>query len=214
MKSTRMRVLLVIVLFAVVGVAVSCTLLTRRQSADVWTPAPVTRTTEEPTRTGAILPSLTAARDQVSPTPAPATATPTPTRRPPTATATLKPAATADPHLTTITEADVAQAVASDASKASGLVAENLAVRFTDGKMRLTASKLAYGPVQVQALDLVGRLVAVNGQLQLEAESIAPRGLVALLIPTVANQALAQFTSQWYVEEVRTLEGRLEVRIR
>lgn len=226
MKSTRIRVLLVIVLFAVLGVAVSCTMLARRQSADVWTPAPVTRTTVQPTRTGAILPSPTATRGQVSPTlaptathtprptPTPAPATVVPTRLPPTATATLKPAATADPHLIIITEADVAKAVGSDATKASGLVAENLTVRFTGGKMRLTASKLAYGPVQVQNLDLVGRLVAVNGQLQLEAESIAPRGLVALLIPTVANQALAQFTSQWYVEEVRTLEGRLEVRIR
>ncbi|MCX6029138.1 MAG: hypothetical protein NT169_07520 [Chloroflexi bacterium] len=226
MKSTHRRVLLIVVLFAVVGVAISCTVLTRRQSADVWTPAPVTRTTAQPTRTGAILPSPTASRSQVSPTSlltatdtprptsTPALPTAVPTRRPPTAAASLKPTATADPHLIFITEADVVNSVASDAARQSGLAAENLTVRFTDGKMRLTASKLTYGPVQVQNLDLVGRLVAVNGQLQLQAESIAPRGLVAMLIPTVANQALAQLASQWYVEEVRTLEGRLEVRIR
>ena len=87
-------------------------------------------------------------------------------------------------------------------------------MRFTGGKIRITASKLAYGPVQVQNLDLGGRLVAHNGQLQLETESISPRNLVTSLIPTLANQALAQLASQWYVEEVRTLEGRLEVRIR
>jgi hypothetical protein len=80
--------------------------------------------------------------------------------------------------------------------------------------MRITADKLAYGPAQVQNLDLVGRLVAQNGQLQLETESVSPRNLVTALLPTLANQALAQFTAQWYVEEVRTLEGRLEVRIR
>jgi hypothetical protein len=144
--------------------------------------------------------------------PAPATAVPT--RRPPTAAATLQPAATADPHLVVITEADIQQAVASGATTQSGLIAEELVVRFTGGKLRLTASKLAYGPVQVQNLDLVGRLVAQNGQLQLETESISPRNLVTSLIPTLANQALAQLASQWYVEEVRTLEGRLEVRIR
>ena len=61
---------------------------------------------------------------------------------------------------------------------------------------------------------LVGRLVAVDGRLQLETESVTPRGLLSALIPTVANQALEQYTAKWYVEEVETLEGRIEVRIR
>ena len=51
-------------------------------------------------------------------------------------------------------------------------------------------------------------------RLQLQTESISPGGLITSLIPAFANQALAQYTAQWYVEEVRTLEGRLELRIR
>lgn len=113
-----------------------------------------------------------------------------------------------------ITEADVLRAVASGAGTQGGLVLESPAVRFSDGKMHLTASRLQYGPVDVRNLALVGRLVALDGRLQLEAESISPSGLVTSLIPTFANQALAQYAAQWYVEEVRTLEGRLELRIK
>ncbi len=113
-----------------------------------------------------------------------------------------------------ITEADVLRAVASGAGAQGGLALELPSVRFTDGKMQLTAARLQYGPVDVRDLALIGRLVAQDGRLQLEAESISPRGLVTSLIPSFANQALAQYTAQWYVEEVRTLEGRLELRIR
>jgi hypothetical protein len=155
---------------------------------------------------------------QPIPTPAATQPQPTPAAGQPQPTVAARPApaasATSDPHLITITEADVARAVASDAAAESGLVSEELAVRFTEGKIHVTADKLAYGPIQVQNLILVGRLAAKDGRLQLETESISPRGLVSALIPTVANQALAQLASQWYVEEVRILDGRLEVRIR
>ena len=87
-------------------------------------------------------------------------------------------------------------------------------MQFTGGKLRLTANRLSYGPISVQNLVLVGRLVAQDGRLQLQTESIAPGGLVTALIPSFANQALAQYAAQWYVEEVRTLDGRLELRIR
>lgn len=226
MKSPVGRVLLLIILFAVIAIGGSLLVLARRQPAEVWTPAPVTRATGQPTRVGAILPSPTDSGRQVNPaatptavrlpqpTPTRAPATAVPTRPPPTATETSKLTATPDPHQFIITEADIQRAVASGATAQSGLVSEGLAVRFTGGKMRITADKLAYGPAQVQNLDLVGRLVAQNGQLQLETESVSPRNLVTALLPTLANQALAQFTAQWYVEEVRTLEGRLEVRIR
>lgn len=87
-------------------------------------------------------------------------------------------------------------------------------MRFADGLMTLSATSLSYGSINVANLTLSGRLVARDGKLELVAESITPRGLVTALIPVFANQALAQYTAQWYIEEVQTLDGRLELRIR
>jgi hypothetical protein len=113
-----------------------------------------------------------------------------------------------------ITEEDVRRSVASGAAAQGGAQIEGLGVRFTDGKMRLSAERLVYGPVNLSDLVLVGRLVATNGQLQLETESVRPGGLVGAFIPRLVNQVLAQYTSKYYVEEVRALDGRLELRIR
>ena len=87
-------------------------------------------------------------------------------------------------------------------------------MRFADGKTHITADKLGYGFINMQNLNLVGSLVAQNGVLSLAVESISPRGLAANFVPTAVNQALANYASQWYVEEVRTLDGRVELRVR
>ena len=91
---------------------------------------------------------------------------------------------------------------------------DNLKVRFAGGKTRITADKLGYGIIKMQNLDLVGSLAAQNGVLSLGVESISPRGLAANFVPGAVNQALANYASQWYVEEVRTLDGRVELRVR
>jgi hypothetical protein len=148
-------------------------------------------------------------------TPAPEKATPRPTRAPtrqPSPTAAPSP--TIDPHRVVITEDDVRRSVASGAAAQGGAQVEGLDVRFTGGKMRITADAMRYGLVSVRDLVLVGSLFAQDGKLQMAVESVQPGGLVGAVIPTVVNQALAQYTSQWYVEEVRTLDGRLELRIR
>lgn len=188
-------------------------------SAAIWTPAPVTALPPGAPN-AAILPTLTpAARPAASPPgQAPAvrpaaspTANGAPTRQPaPAPTA----AATPDRHRVIITEADVLRAMVSGAGAQGGLALESPGVRFTDDRMQLTAARLQYGPVDVRDLVLVGQLVAREGRLQLNVESIVPRGLVTALIPSFANQALAQYAAQWYVEEVRTLEGRLELQIK
>ena len=225
---------MLVVLFALVGAAASCAVLTSRQAAEPWTPALVTRTTGGPTRSGAILPTPAASTGIGAARTGTPRANPTRVSTPPPLAATRTPRATVapvqpipttpapaqiarptlDPHLAVITEADIQQAIASGATSQGGLTTEGLTVRFTGGKARITAARLAYGPVQVQNLDLVGRLVARNGRLQLEVESVTPSGLITALIPAVANQALAQYTSQWYIEEVKMLEGRLEIRTR
>lgn len=198
------RIGLIFVVLLVIAAGVSCVRLRDEEPADIWTPAPITSeggaATVEPTATEFILP----------------TATPRPafTPRPTVTRAEVVATATQDPKLVIITEADVMRAVESSVAGDSGATAKDLRVRFTAGRMRIEAAALSYGPVNVENLVLVGRLVAKDGKLQLETESISPRGLLSAIIPTVANQALEQYTARWYVEDVKTLEGRIEARIR
>ncbi len=108
----------------------------------------------------------------------------------------------------------MSQAITGGAAEAQGLKAEGLQIRFRDDRMTVAADRLELGPVQVRQLMMVGRLVAEDGKLYFETETISPRGLVASLLPSLANQMLAQFTNQWYIEEVQARDGRLMVRIR
>lgn len=190
-------------------VTAGCTRPDARRQAEEWTPPPVTGSLVIGTRAPDILPTLPPPTRRVQ---APAA---TPTRLAPTATPRVEPTATPtrDPNLVIITEEDVLRAVTSGVTAESGATVENVGVQFTaDGKMILTAGRLGYGFISAENLVLVGRLIAVDGKLQLETESISPRGLVASFIPTVANEALQQYTSRWYVESVQTMEGRIEIR--
>ena len=72
-----------------------------------------------------------------------------------------------DPKLIIITEADVLNAVAAGIGAQQGLAIDGLDVEFTEGRMRLTADRLNYGPAVVLDLVLVGSLVAQDGRLQL-----------------------------------------------
>jgi hypothetical protein len=78
----------------------------------------------------------------------------------------------------------------------------------------MTADEFSMGPLQVRKLATVGRLSASNGKLQFDAESVSPGGLVTAMLPTLANQVLARLATDWYVEDVRVRDGRLELRIR
>jgi hypothetical protein len=195
------------------GTPITVTIALANPSANTATLAP----TESP------LPTL-APTIRFTDTPAP-TNTPRPTSTVaaiPTRAPTLTPAAasaaaaapTVDPHLIVITEADIAAAVAGGAAAQQGVTIDNLKVRFADGKTYITADRLGYGIIKMQNLDLVGRLVAQDGVLSLAVESISPRGLAANFLPTAVNQALANFGAQWYVEDVRTLDGQVELRVR
>ena len=163
------------------------------------TPAPINTATPQPT-----------VRSTDTPQP---TRTVAPTTEP-TATAAPALAAAADPNRIVITEADIAQAVAEGAGAQQGVSIENLNVRFADDKMTITAGKIGYGLIKLQNLNLVGRLVARDGVLSLEVDSISPRGLASSFIPTMANQALAKYGAEWYVEDVQIRDGLVELRIR
>ena len=125
-----------------------------------------------------------------------------------------QPSPTLDPKRIVITEEDIIQALAGGVGAEQGLKVQGLKVRFADEKMSLTADEFSMGPLQVRKLAMVGQLFASDGKLQFEAESVSPGGLVTAMLPTVANQVLAQFAADWYVEDVRVRDGRLELRIR
>jgi hypothetical protein len=199
-RKIGLLIILLLVLVVVALIAGSCLRGLTGDPAAIWIPAPVMAGTAGITPGSAIPPTQPAQ----------------PTRKPaaPRATATPAAGATRDPKRIIITEADVLNAVAAGVGTQQGLTIDGLGVAFTDGQMRLTAGRLNYGPADVLDLLLVGSLVAQDGRLQLVTESISPGGLITSLIPSFANQALTQYAAQWYVEEVRTLEGRLELRIR
>jgi len=217
----------IVVLAAVLGLAVTglaCSLGPSLQPPADWTPA-ATQTSG-----GAILPTLVGRPEATAQPAATVTNTPRPTATLPAASATptmepTRPSApaaavtqpgspTPDPHLFIVTEDDIAAAVAAGAGQQEGLTVEGLVVRFTGGKVLLNAEELSYGLIRMENLAIVGRLVAVNGVLQFETESISPRSLITALIPTMINQAFQRSTAQWYIEDVRALDGRLEIRIK
>jgi hypothetical protein len=199
-RKIGLLIILLLVLAVVAFIAGSCLRGLAGEPVAIWTPAPATAGSPGATPGAAILPT--------QPT------QPTRTPAPPRATATPATGAALDPKLIIITEADVLNAVAAGVGAQQGLMLDGLGVAFAEGRMRLTADRLSYGPAEVLDLVLVGALVAQDGRLQLQTESISPGGLITSLIPSFANQALAQYAAQWYIEEVRTLEGRLELKIR
>lgn len=228
--------LLAIATLLVVAV-VSCSSSNERRQGGEWTPAPITGalaigTAAPPLPTlapaagtaaqaPAIPPLAIATPVAVAPTAPPAVA-PTvvvPTSVAPTsaaqAPAAVLPTATPDRTLVIIREEDVLASVASGATAESGATLEGITVDFTaDGRMVLAATRVGYGFITAENVTISGKLIAVDGRLEFQTESISPRGIVTSMIPPMMNQALHQYTSQWYIEEVRTLDGRLELRVR
>jgi len=136
------------------------------------------------------------------------------TATPVTPAKAAQPSPTPDPKRILITEEDIIQAMAGGAGEEQGLKVQGLKVRFADEKMSLTADEFSIGPLQVRKLAMVGQLFAYDGKLQFEAESVSPGGLATAMLPAVANQVLAQFAKNWYVEEVHVRDSQLELRIR
>lgn len=231
--------LLAIATLLVVVVA-SCSASNQRRQGGEWTPAPITgalaigtAAPPLPTLAPAVgtaaeapaIPPLAIATQAIGPTRvAPTRVVPTvvaPTRVVPTTEAAapeptaVAPAATVDRNLVVITERDVLTMVNSGGTAESGATLEGVGVDFTpDGRMVLSASRVGYGFISADNVTISGRLLAVDGRLEFQAESVSPRGIVTSMIPPIMNQMLHQYTSAWYIEEVRTLDGQLELRVR
>lgn len=201
-RRTWAALALVLLMIVLALVLFSC-VRGRSPAGQSWTPPPVTGSPIVATARPALLPTLAVVQGTAEPG-----------ALPPIATAPPPQLTTSPGNWVRITEGDVLRAVESGLTAQQGATIEGAGVTFGQGRMRLSAVRLSYGPLNVQNLVLIGRLVATDGVLQLETESIAPRSLVTSLIPPLANQALARYTAQWYVEEARTVDGRLELRIR
>jgi hypothetical protein len=191
--------------------AAGCVMVPALEPQRSWTPLPITARPAGTRQSGAtpLGAGQATAGSDATPTAPPPTRAPT---RAPSPTLAQNPSP--DPHIAVITEEEIRQSVATGAAEQGGAQVKGLDVRFSGGKMHLTAQQLKYGVVNVRNLEVVGRLFADQGQLQMAVESVQPGGLVGAFIPAVVNQVLGQYASRWYVEDVQTLDGRLELRIR
>ena len=113
-----------------------------------------------------------------------------------------------------ITQEDVVRVLSNPSLYPEGLEVAGLDVKFSGGKMYLTAESVNYGMFRLRNLSLVGRLVAEDGQLQIEVESVSPIGLAGAMLPRLANEAMGQLGGRWYVEDVQVDEGQVSVRFR
>jgi len=202
----RHRFLALIVVLAALGLAaLACSALNVLPTPTAaWTPPPVATAGEVALPTEVPAPTLTPLLPVV-------TEAPTVVAAPP---ATEQAVAPSGPQSVVITDADLQSAVRSGVLASSGVDATNLQLHFTGGKVRITADRISYGIIQANNLVYVGHLVAQDGALQVEAESVSPGGMVGALMPTIVNQALRQYASSWYVEQVHTSEGQIELTVR
>ena len=212
MKSLRLAVSLSILFLALALLA--CGIGPRATSVPT---APVTAAPRAP-QSQSILPTTrpnpTAQPKSAAAPVSQATSTPVAAATPIAPAQAAQPSPTLDPKRIVITEEQIVQALAGGVGEEQGLKVQGLNVRFADEKMSLTADEFSMGPIHVRRLAIVGQLFASDGKLQFEAESVSPGGLATAMLPTVANQVLAQFAANWYVEDVRVQDGRLELRIR
>jgi hypothetical protein len=188
-------------LLAVFGISVAAVVLMlaaliaapRPDETPAWTPAPVTRAPIALTPLYTPLPTETARR-------AVATATPG--------------AIGGTSNIMIISEDDIRKVLSDSRRYPEGLAVNGLDVRFTGGKVYITADNVNYGMFNLNNLALVGHLVANNGQLQIEVESVSPVGLAGAMIPRLANDAMSQLGGQVYVEDVQIGEGQVNVQFR
>ena len=192
-RRGRLLAILGISVAAAVLILAALTALPRPDDTPAWTPAPVTRAPINPTPSHSPLPTDTAGQ----------------------ATATAAPGATGETSKIMIISEDDIRRVLSDSRRyPEGLTVNGLDVRFTGGKIYITADGVSYGMFNLSNLALVGRLVANNGQLQIEVENVSPIGLASAMIPRLANEAMSQLGGQIYVEDVQIGEGQVNVQFR
>lgn len=195
---------LIVALSTLALAALACdTLSVLPTPAPAWSPPPVSTAEAVILSTSVPTPTLTPVLPEVTEAPT--------LEVPPATEPAVEPSG---PKSVVITDADLQSAITSGALASSGVDATNLQLHFTGGKLRITADRISYGFIQANDLVYVGRLVAEDGALRVDAESVSPGGMIGAMMPTMVNQALRQYASNWYVEQVQTSEGQIELTVR
>jgi len=152
-----------------------------------------------------------------SPTPTP-TFTPTPKKvQAAKATPTPAPTPTPDQIVWVITEDTINEAIQSgmlDEMAGGQLQVKDLTIRFTKGRVYVTASQLRYSFISLNNLQAVINVWAEGGKVRIAFDQLKPSNLMTRMIPNMAAQALEQYTSDWYVKDIQIGEGKLTLIVR
>ena len=100
------------------------------------------------------------------------------------------------------------------AGNTGGVQASSLEVHFQDGKVDVTLKDLSYGLLHLSSLHVVGSFWVQNGVPHFQAERIEPYNLATMALPSMIDQALAQYSAGWYVERIEVREGKIIVTAR
>lgn len=153
-----------------------------------------------------------------SPTPTPTptfTPTPVPTEAPATPTPTPRPSPTPTPdRIEWVVTEDVINELANSGALGDQVVVENVQVRFTGGRVHVSAGRLSYSFINLTNLTAVINLWAENGKVRMQVERMQPSNLMTRMIPGIAQQMLEQYTAEWYVQDVRIGEGQITIVVR
>lgn len=146
------------------------------------------------------------------------TATATATNTPlPTATSTPVPvrSATATPVkqgteevVTEVTEEQMAAEFYALAAQGGGTVSD-LEVRLTEGKIRVSASKMTMAFYTIEDFEMVGTFRAESGRVRFTLESVSPAVPQASMISVGMDYAMFRLAQDLYVTDVHVVDGKV-----
>jgi hypothetical protein len=117
-------------------------------------------------------------------------------------------------NLITITESDVANAIASGEASQYGFSAKDLAIAFSPDKFTVTASTFSYGLIHIRNFSFTGNLVTQNGEVQLVNTTVSPR-VLRLIIPIAEWSIKFQLQkAHLNIQGIQIKTGRVEIILR
>ena len=114
-------------------------------------------------------------------------------------------------NLITITESDVASAIASGEASQYGFTAADLGIAFLPDKFTVTASSFSYGLIHIRNFSFTGNLVARNGGVKLVNTTVSPR-VLKLIIPIAELAINSQLqNAHLNIQGIQILAGLVEI---
>ena len=114
-------------------------------------------------------------------------------------------------NIITVTESEVAEAIASGAAGQYGLSAEDLAITFSPGKFSVTARVFSYGLIRIRNFSFTGNLATREGNIRLADAQISPH-ILKLVIPLAEMAMNSQLQKEnLNVQDIQIFAGRVEI---